>query len=98
MPASHRVELVFQYERSSDHSYTGALELQDASGPQHFVFEGGDRIAWVAFVHGAVLKHAPDAASFVLTRKDRSTYRHVVDRQTLERIKSGELKLEDVVL
>lgn len=99
MSASPRVELVFRYVRDADGLYAGSARVEDASGAHPArPFHAGTREAWVTFVYSTLRELAPTQVSLELTRKDGTTYRHVVDARTVERIKSGDLGLEDLVL
>lgn len=102
MSASPRAECVFRYARDVEGVYRGSSQVVEPDGTRstrpalQVVLS---RPEWVKFVVETI-KLLPEATAVVfdLTKPDSTTYRHVFDPRTVDKIKREELSLDDLIL
>lgn len=94
MSESLKADLLFSYTLSPEGFYDGSAIYQGE--PEVLL---GDRAEWVRFVVRMIRCSVPGTAvAFVLKRADGTPYHYRFDQRTVDKIRSDELSVEDLLL
>jgi hypothetical protein len=102
MSASHRAEVVFEYQRDAEGTYTGSVRIQDPDDgdsdrpPLQVVLKHPE---WVRFVVETIKQNRDiRRVCFTMRKADNTTHQYRLDARTVDQIKDETLRVEDLIL